>query len=64
VTDASGLFVFAVLSGFDWFVTGQSTVALIAKHFGQDRVGVLFGLVFVSHQIGGAMMGCWRLGWS
>jgi sugar phosphate permease len=35
--------------------TGPSTVALIAKHFGQDRVGVLFGLVFVSHQIGSAI---------
>ncbi len=55
VTDASSLFVFAVLYGFDWFATGPSTVALIAKHFGQDRVGVLFGLVFVSHQIGSAI---------
>jgi sugar phosphate permease len=55
VTDSSGLFVFAVLYGFDWFATGPSTVALIAKHFGQDRVGVLFGLVFVSHQIGSAI---------
>jgi len=55
VTDAAGLFIFAVLYGFDWFATGPSTVALIAKHFGQDRVGVLFGLVFVSHQIGSAI---------
>jgi sugar phosphate permease len=55
VTDALSLFVFAVLYGFDWFATGPSTVALIAKHFGQDRVGVLFGLVFVSHQIGSAI---------
>jgi predicted MFS family arabinose efflux permease len=55
VTDASSLFVFAVLYGFDWFATGPSTVAIIAKHFGQDRVGVLFGLVFVSHQIGSAI---------
>ena len=52
---ASSLFVFAILYGFDWFATGPSTVALIAKHFGQDRVGVLFGLVFVSHQIGSAI---------
>ena len=55
VTDSSSLFVFAILYGFDWFATGPSTVALIAKHFGQDRVGVLFGLVFVSHQIGSAI---------
>ncbi len=55
VTDASGLFVFAVLYGLDWFATGPSTTAIIANHFGQDRVGVLFGLVFVSHQIGSAI---------
>jgi predicted MFS family arabinose efflux permease len=55
VTDSSSLFVFAVLYGLDWFATGPSTVALIAKHFGQDRVGVLFGLVFASHQIGSAI---------
>ena len=55
VTDASGLFVFAVLYGLDWFATGPSTIAIIAKHFGQDRVGVIFGLVFVSHQIGSAI---------
>ncbi len=55
VTDSSGLFVFAVLYGLDWFATGPSTIALIAKHFGQDRVGVIFGLVFVSHQIGSAI---------
>ena len=55
VTDAAGLFVFAVLYGLDWFATGPSTTAIIAKHFGQDRVGVLFGLVFVSHQIGSAI---------
>jgi MFS family permease len=55
VTDSSSLFVFAVLYGLDWFATGPSTVAIIAKHFGQDRVGVIFGLVFVSHQIGSAI---------
>jgi predicted MFS family arabinose efflux permease len=55
VTDAFGLFVFAVLYGLDWFATGPSTAAIIAKHFGQDRVGMLFGLVFVSHQIGSAI---------
>jgi MFS family permease len=44
-----------VLYGLDWFATGPSTAAIIAKHFGQDRVGMLFGLVFVSHQIGSAI---------
>ena len=55
VTESFGLFVFAVLYGLDWFATGPSTVAIIARSFGQDRVGVLFGLVFVSHQVGSAI---------
>lgn len=55
VTESFGLFVFAVLYGLDWFATGPATVAIIARSFGQDRVGVLFGLVFVSHQIGSAI---------
>ncbi|MBM4264745.1 MAG: MFS transporter [Deltaproteobacteria bacterium] len=55
VTESYGLFVFAVLYGLDWFATGPSTIAIIAKHFGQNRVGMLFGLVFVSHQIGSAI---------
>lgn len=55
VMDAAGLFIFAVLYGLDWFATGPSTIALIAKHFGQDRVGMIYGLVFVSHQIGSAI---------
>ena len=55
VTEAYGLFAFAILYGFDWFATGPATVAVIAKNYGQDRVGTLFGLVFVSHQIGGAV---------
>jgi len=55
VTDSFGLFVFAVLYGLDWFATGPSTIAIIAKSFGQNRVGLIFGLVFVSHQIGSAI---------
>ena len=43
------------MNGLDWFATGPSTTAIIAQHFDQDRVGVLFGLVFVSHQIGSAI---------
>src|SRR5262245_16520332 len=55
VSESFGLFVFAVLYGLDWFATGPATVAIIAKSFGQDRVGMLFGLVFVSHQVGSAV---------
>jgi sugar phosphate permease len=55
VTESSGLFVFAVLYGLDWFATGPATTAILVNSFGQQRIGRLFGFVFVSHQIGAAL---------
>ncbi len=55
VTAASGLFAFAVIYGLDWYATGPATTAILAQHYGQGKVGTLFGLVFVSHQLGGAL---------
>jgi MFS family permease len=55
VTDSRGLFIFAVLYGLDWFATGPATTAILVNSFGQTRIGTLFGLVFVSHQIGAAL---------
>lgn len=55
VTDSQGLFVFAILYGLDWFATGPATTAILANRFGQARIGSLFGLVFVSHQVGAAL---------
>jgi MFS family permease len=55
VTESLGLFVFAVLYGLDWFATGPATTAILANSFGQQRIGRLVGLVFVSHQIGAAL---------
>jgi MFS family permease len=55
VAGAAGLFAFAVIYGLDWYATGPATTAILAQHYGQGKVGTLFGLVFVSHQIGGAL---------
>ena len=55
VVEAAGLFVFAVIYGLDWYATGPATTAILAQHYGQEKVGTLFGLVFVSHQLGGAL---------
>ena len=55
VSAPSGFFLFAVLYGLDWFATGPATTAILADSFGQERVGRLFGLVFVFHQLGGAL---------
>jgi sugar phosphate permease len=55
VSEAWGLFVFAVMYGLDWFATGPPTTTMLARSFGSQRVGTLFGFVFVFHQLGGAL---------
>ena len=54
VTEPTALFVFAVIYGLDWYASGPATTTIIARTFGHERVGSLFGLVFVFHQLGGA----------
>ena len=55
VTDYSGLFLFAVVYGLDWFATVPPTVALTADTFGKRNVGRVFGWIFLSHQVGAAL---------
>ena len=54
VTEPTALFIFAVIYGLDWYASGPATTTIIARSFGHERVGSLFGLVFVFHQLGGA----------
>lgn len=54
VSEPAGLFLFAVLYGLDWYASGPATTTIIARVFGTERVGRIFGLVFVFHQLGGA----------
>ncbi|MBI4482174.1 MAG: MFS transporter, partial [Acidobacteria bacterium] len=55
VTDFSGLFLFAVIYGLDWFATVPPTIALTADTFGKRAVGSVFGWIFLAHQIGAAL---------
>ena len=62
VSEATGLFMFAVLYGLDWYASGPATTTIIARTFGSERVGSIFGTVFVFHQLGGAsaaILGGW-----
>ena len=62
VSEAKGLFIFAVIYGLDWFASGPATTTIIARTFGSERVGSIFGTVFVFHQLGGAsaaILGGW-----
>ena len=50
------MFVFAVVYGLDWFATVPPVVAIAGNTFGKNSVGSIYGLIFMSHQLGGAAM--------
>jgi len=49
-----GLSLFALFYGLDWFATVAPTVRLIGNAFGREKTGLVYGWVFVAHQLGGA----------
>jgi MFS family permease len=53
--------VFAATIGLLWLSTVPPTSGLVAVMFGTRHVGMLFGVVFLSHQIG-AFIGVWLAG--
>jgi predicted MFS family arabinose efflux permease len=62
VNDSSTLFAFALLYGLDWYASGPATTTIIARVWGAERVGRIFGLAFMFHQLGGAsaaILGGW-----
>ena len=56
VKDFSGLVIFAVVYGLDWFATVPPSMAITADTFGRQNVGKVYGWIFMSHQIGAAIM--------
>jgi len=56
VTNISGFFFFAVIYGLDWFATVPPSMAITADTFGRQNVGKVYGWIFMSHQIGAAIM--------
>jgi MFS family permease len=49
-----GLILFIVFYGLDWVATVPPTVALAADTFGKRNLGVVYGWIFASHQLGAA----------
>jgi len=49
-----GLAAFAVFYGLDWVATVPPTVRLAADTFGRENVGIMFGWIAASHQLGAA----------
>jgi predicted MFS family arabinose efflux permease len=56
------LLIFSALTGLTWLATVPLTSALIARLCGVQALGLLFGVAFLSHQLGsfaGALAGGW-----
>ena len=49
------LSLFAIFYGLDWIATVPPTVALTAQAFGREKVGIMFGWIVASHQVGAAL---------
>ena len=62
LTTASVLALAAIL-GLLWLGTVPLTSGLVAGIFGPRWMSMLFGIVFLSHQLGG-FLGVWLAGWS
>ena len=61
LTPAS-LALFSIITGLTWLATVPLTSAVIARLFGTGALGLLFGVAFLSHQLGsfaGALAGGW-----
>lgn len=56
------MLVFAAVMGVSFLSTVPPTAGLVAKMFGPANMAMLFGLVMLSHQIGG-FLGAWMGGW-
>lgn len=49
------LTIFAVFYGWDWVATVPPTVKLTAERFGAERAPLVFGWIFMGHQLGAAV---------
>ena len=58
----TSVLVFAALIGLLWLGTVPLTSGLVAQIFGPRYLGALFGIVFLSHQVG-AFLGAWLGGY-
>ena len=50
-----GLSIFALSYGLDWIATVPPTVRLAGQAFGRDKAPLVFGWIFVGHQVGAAI---------
>ncbi len=58
----ASVLLFAAIMGLTWLGTVPLTSGLVAKVFGTRHLGTLFGICFLSHQIG-SFLGAWLGGY-
>lgn len=58
---ATSVVIFAAVMGLTWLGTVPLTSGLVAKVFGTRHLGTLFGVCFLSHQLG-SFLGAWSGG--
>ena len=56
------VYVFSAVMGFLWLATVPATSGLVAVMFGTRYMALLYGIVFLGHQIG-SFIGVWMGGW-
>ena len=56
------IYLFAIAMGFLWLATVPLTSGIVAQVFGTRYMATLFGIVFLSHQLG-SFVGVWLGGW-
>ena len=59
---ASAIYLFAAVMGFLWLSTVPLTSGIVAQVFGLRFMATLFGIVFLSHQLG-SFLGVWLGGY-
>ena len=56
------VYLFSAIMGFLWLATVPATSGLVAVMFGTRYMALLYGMVFLGHQIG-SFIGVWLGGW-
>jgi len=56
------VYVFSAVMGFLWLATVPATSGLVAVIFGTRYMAMLYGIVFLGHQVG-SFIGVWLGGW-
>lgn len=59
---AMNVYIFSIVTGLLWLATVPPTSGLVAQMFGLKYMGLLYGIVFLSHQLG-SFSGVWLGGY-